>query len=93
MMSYMLFFISFLVIQVIFQMNEFESLLYFLPHNSLIIKLKKNVLTEAHKINPAKLHSELGYQASIGQFKSKIDLSLVKVGKITSASLTKSSAK
>ena len=58
MMSYMLFIISFLMIQVIFQMSEFESLL-FLTTYSFIIKLKNNVLTEAHKINRAKQHSEL----------------------------------
>ena len=36
----------------------------------------------------AKQHSELLYKASNGQFKSKMDLSLEKVGKMTSASLT-----
>ena len=47
------------MIQVIFQMSEFESLLFLTTYNSFIIKLKKNVLTEAHKINRAKQHSKL----------------------------------
>ena len=48
------------------------------------------MLIEAHKINRTKQHSELLYQAFNGQlqFKSKMDLPLEKVGKITSASLT-----
>ena len=62
MMSYMLFFTRFLIIQVIFQMNKLESLLFFDSIiNSFIIKLKKNVLIEAHKINRAEQHSELLY--------------------------------
>ena len=48
-MSYMLFFISFVMIQVIFQMNVLEILLVL--DNSFIVKLKKNVLIEAHKKN------------------------------------------
>ena len=46
----MLFFISFLMIQVIFQMNVLDILLLW-QYNSFIVKLKKNVLIEAHKKN------------------------------------------
>ena len=75
------------MIQVIFQMNVIEILL-FLAYNSFIVKLKKNVLIEAHKKNKTKQHSELFYWTSNEQFKSKMDLPLEKVSKITSASLT-----
>ena len=61
---------------------------YFWQYNSFIVKLKKNVLIEAHKNNLTKQHSELFYWTSNEQFKSKMDLPLKKVGKITSASLT-----
>ena len=57
MMSYVLLFVSFLIIQVIFQMNIFESLLFLTTiANSFIIKLKKDVLIQAYKINRAKQH-------------------------------------
>ena len=46
--------ISFLMIQVILEMNEFEGSL-FLRHNSCIVKLRKNVLAETR----AGQHSEL----------------------------------
>ena len=46
------------------------------------------MLIESHEINRAKQHSELLYQASNGQFKSKMDLPLEKVAKITPASPT-----
>ena len=53
-----------------------------------MVKLKKNVLIEAHKKNWTKQHSELFYWTSNKQFKRKMDLPLEKVSKITSASLT-----
>ena len=57
-MSYMLFFYMLSYDTSYFQMSEFESLL-FLTTPRFIIKLKKNVSIEAHKINRAKQHSEL----------------------------------
>ena len=47
------------------------------------------MLVEAHKKNLTKQHSELFYLTFNGQFKSKMDLPLEKVSKITSSSLTK----
>ena len=47
------------------------------------------MLVEAHKKNYTKQHSELFYWTSNGQFRSKMDLCLGKVSKITSASQTK----
>ena len=58
-----------------FQINELEGSL-FLPHNSFMVKLKKNVLTESHKKNWAGQHSELLYWKSNGHFKSTMDLPL-----------------
>ena len=45
----MLFFISFLMIKVIFQMNELE--IFLLLKTVLVEAHKKNVLVEAHKKN------------------------------------------
>ena len=45
--------------------------------------------TETHKKNWADQHSELLYYTSNGQFKSKMNLPLEKVGKIPLGALTK----
>ena len=74
---------SFLMIQAIFEMNEFESSPFLTISNSFIIKLKKNVLAEAHKKNWAGQHPELLCWTSNRQFESKMDLPLEKVSKIT----------
>ena len=60
------------MIQVIFQMNELEILLFLTIYNKIIIKLKKNVLVEGHRKNYTKQHSELFYWTSNKQFKSKM---------------------
>ena len=61
------------MIQVIFQMNGLAILLFLTIYNSFVMKLKKNVLIEAHKKNLTKQHSELFYWTSNGQFKSEMD--------------------
>ena len=80
---------NFLMIKVIFEINELVSSLI-LKYNSFIVKLKKNVLTETHKKNWAGKHSELLYWKSNGQFKSKMNLPLEKVSKIPLGALTNS---
>ena len=45
-------------------------------------------MIQPHKKNETKQHAELLYLTSNGQFKSKMNLPLEKVSKITSASLT-----
>ena len=76
---------NFLMIQVIFQINELENSR---PYNSFTIKLKRNVLVKTHKKNMAGRHSELLYWISKGQFKNKMDLPLEKISKITCGALT-----
>ena len=61
----------------------------FLPYNSFIIKMKKNVVVETRKKNLAGRHSELLCRTSKGQFKSIMELPLEKVlSKITCGALT-----
>ena len=79
---------NFLMIKVIFQINELVSSLILTIYNSFTVKLKKNVLTETHKKNWAGQHSELLYWPSNGQFKSKMNLPLEKVSKIPLGALT-----
>ena len=52
---------NFLMMKVIFHINELISPLILTVYNSFIVKLKKNVLTETHKKNWAGQHSELLY--------------------------------
>ena len=42
---------NFLMIEVIFQVNELARLLILTVYNGFIVKLKKNVLTETYKKN------------------------------------------
>ena len=78
---------NFLTIKVIFSKNKLENLQFFY---SIIVlqKMKIKVLVKTHKQNLAGQHSELLYWTSNGQFKSKMDLPLEKISKITCGALT-----